>query len=140
MQLSEHETRELERLVTRYNISLLVMFGSHAKNKARADSDLDLAVKFRDFEDNVSTELYLAVYPGLQKVFGRYKLDLAFLNHADPLFHNQIMSSAILICGDSGLFCQEKILAYKRFQDHKRFLEMEQDYVKRFVARHRQAS
>jgi hypothetical protein len=58
---------------------------------------------------------------------------VAILNRADPLFLKKITEHCRLLYGPPRAFYEFKIYAFKRYQDHRRFLAMERDYVARKI-------
>jgi uncharacterized protein len=125
------DANRLEELARRSGIRLLLRFGSSATGRLHADSDLDLGVllervpaSFHELVDLVADLQALA--PGRE-------VDLAVLNHADPLFLKRVTEEAVLVYGPLRLFQELRIYAFKRFQDHRRFLSMERDYVTRHL-------
>ena len=56
------------------------------------------------------------------------------LDHADPLFLKQVMDGARLLYGSPQRFEQMKLLAFRRYQDHRPCLDMERAYVERVIA------
>ena len=61
-------------------------------------------------------------------------MDLAVLNHADPLLLKQVVDGCRLLYGAPRALSELRMYAFKRYQDHRRFLAMERDYVRRKVA------
>jgi predicted nucleotidyltransferase len=78
----------------RENIDLVVLFGSAARGRLRAESDLDVAVRFvngkPDFatEARVAAELHAALKPPRE-------LDLVLLHHASPLLLIQVAAEGV---------------------------------------------
>ena len=58
-------------------------------------------------------------------------MDLAVLNHADPLFLQRVVERCRLLHGNPVELQRLKLYAFKRYQDHRRFFDLE----RRFVAR-----
>lgn len=63
--LSKEQIRKIADTIAReakkdkINISKVLLFGSYAKNRATADSDLDLCFISSDFKDTFKAEVYL---------------------------------------------------------------------------------
>jgi len=57
------------------------------------------------------------------------------LNRADPLFLKQIVEGCELLYGFERALAELKMVAFRRYQDHRRYLAMERDYVRSFLAR-----
>lgn len=69
----------------------------------------------------------------LQSLEPDREVDVALINGADPLFLKQITQQCRLLYGSERLLHELKIYAWKRYQDHRRFLAMERDYVNRKI-------
>lgn len=118
----------LKSLADKLNIRLVLVFGSYASGKTHKTSDLDIAVMLKERPPKFS-ETYFDVYEGLQKVFPDKEIDLAFINYADPLFLKKISETCILLYGKQQDYHEFKMLAYKKYIDHKRYLKLEKEYV-----------
>ena len=53
------------------------------------------------------------------------------MNHADPLFLKKILERCQLLYGSPRVLAELRMYAFRRYQDHRRFLALEQAYVKR---------
>jgi len=116
-----------------HGVNLVLLFGSVAAGRPRADSDLDLAVRFLGTVPAMREVSRLQM--ALQELFPERKVDLAILNRADPLFLKQITDRCVLLHGSERALAELKMVAFRRYQDHRPYLAMERDYVRRFLAR-----
>ena len=135
MDLTKEQQKQLEALAAEFGISLILAFGSKVKGTARPESDLDIAILLDNAENK--TDTFLQLFPRLETVFPGERIDLAIINHADPLFLNQVMAQATRLFGSEEKFRSMKLLAFKQYQDHKPYLQMEQEYVRRVAAKAR---
>jgi predicted nucleotidyltransferase len=126
------EPTALEDLARTYGIRLMVLFGSAVTGRIRPDSDVDIAVlldrpdlSFRDLAE---------LEHRLQESFQDRKVDLSIINRADPLFLRKITEVCQLLYGSTAELQRLKIYAFRRYQDHKRFLEMERRYAERLLS------
>ena len=129
------QAQALEKLASRHGIELLLRFGSTAGGVPHAASDVDLAVLLRDREPSLDRLVALEV--DLQPLFAEGRVDLAFLDRADPLFLKKILEHCELLVGKPRRLAELRMLAFRRYVDHRRFLAMESDYLKRRLARTR---
>ena len=105
----------------REGIDLVVLFGSAARGRLRAESDLDIAVRFVtgrpcfEVEARVAAELHAALQPPRE-------LDLVLLNHASPLLLIQVVAEGISLYEASAevwpLFW---LYARRRFEDTEKY-------------------
>lgn len=112
---------------------MLLLFGSAVSGREHTDSDVDLGLLLKN--PNLGYRERAALQSELQQMFPEREVDLAILNHADPLFLKKVTERCMLIYGDTSELQSLKMYAFRRYQDHKRFLEMERRYVKSHLAR-----
>ena len=129
------DTGQLEPIARRHGIELIVQFGSTVTGRTHPHSDCDLGVLFRRTPDSLG--LLADVVADLQEVSPGRAIDVGVLNHADPLFLNQVMAHGRLLYGSERRFQALQLLAFKRYQDHRRYLSLERAYVERQIAGHR---
>jgi predicted nucleotidyltransferase len=119
IEIDAAQQQELEKIRKRYRIRLLLAFGSRIKGFVHRDSDLDIGILY----DGEQKSLEVAV--DLQKVLPGYHLDIANLNHADPLLLNEVNKGCQLLSGNETEFQNFRIYAFHRYQDFKPYLELE---------------
>jgi len=118
-------------IAERHRIVLLLRFGSTVTGTVHARSDVDLAVLLERMPRTL--EAHASLLRDLQELFPGREVDLAILNRADPLFLKKVTEACLLLYGTPGALARLKIHAFKRYQDHRRFLEMERRYVRHAV-------
>jgi len=126
------DANEFARIAEARGIVLLLQFGSSVTGKVHARSDLDLAALLD--RPRISLRDRAALFHDLQALYPDHEVDLAILNHADPLFLKKIMESCRLLYGDPRRLQRLKIYAFKRYHDHRKYFEMERRYVARNLA------
>ncbi len=126
------DPQRLDEIARRHGIELIVQFGSSVSGLMHPGSDVDLAVLFRHAPESYAGLGDLEA--DLQSLAPERRLDLGVLNHADPLFLKQVMDHARLLYGSPRCFQELKLYAFRRYQDHRPYLEMERAYVARAIA------
>lgn len=58
------------------------------------------------------------------------------MNTADPLFLKKITERCRLLFGSDRRFHELRMYAFKRYQDHRRFLDLERAYMTRLLERY----
>jgi predicted nucleotidyltransferase len=108
-------------LAEREGIDLVVLFGSAARGRLRAESDLDIAVRFLhgrpDFatEARVAAELHAALKPPRE-------LDLVLLHHASPLLLMEVASEGVpLYEASPEVWPLFQLYARRRFEDTAKY-------------------
>ncbi len=128
----------LGAIAKRYGVRLVLQFGSSVTGRDHARSDVDIAVLLE--QPTVSSAEYAQLLHELQRHFPDREVDLALINRADPLFLKKITDHCEILYGPVEEVHRLKIYAFKRYQDHRRYFEMEGRFVDRFLAGHRRAS
>ncbi|MCL5966679.1 MAG: nucleotidyltransferase domain-containing protein [Deltaproteobacteria bacterium] len=132
MTVTEEIRRAAAGIARRQGLSLVVLFGSAAEGTERPDSDVDIGVRFRgDYDLSKTLEVQLAV----SALSGGREVDLAVLNRADPLLMKKIAERCLVLYEDPGAAAAFRLLAFRRYQDHRRFLAMERDFAAAYVKR-----
>ena len=121
----------LAELAPGYGIRLALVFGSARSGRVHEGSDFDLALVLED--PGIDLKTFAELNHELQKCIPDQELDLAIINHADPLFLQQITADCELAHGSPRALQNLKLYAFRRYHDHRRFLEMERAYVRRCI-------
>ncbi|HEX9822054.1 MAG TPA: HepT-like ribonuclease domain-containing protein [Methylomirabilota bacterium] len=117
----------LERLARAHGIRLLLQFGSTVTGLVHERSDVDLAVLLERPE--LSLDAHARLVHDLQSLFPERPIDLTVVNHADPLFLKQVVERCRLLYGTATELRHLQLLAFKRYQDHRKYLDLERRFV-----------
>lgn len=132
MKITLKQERKLKRVGGKYNLKLILLHGSYAKNQAHKGSDLDIAVlgqKLIDFKK------LLKIHGELAQIFGdnqTRELDLKSLHRVDPLFCYQVTKSSQLLYGKSLDYQEFRAYAFKAFYDAKDLFDLEKKLVDKY--------
>lgn len=118
-------------IARRHGARLLLQYGSTITGRTHAGSDLDIAVLFEREPDYARVGGLLA---DLEGAFPGRDVDLGLLNHADPLFLKKVLESACLLAGSPRELACLRLYGFRRYQDHRRFLRLEERHLDRFLA------
>lgn len=88
----------MERFVEEYNISLIYIFGSFAKETNRDNSDIDIAVLLNGDIDVYSK---LNIFGALVDIFKIENIDLVILNNANEVLKFQVIKYGKIIYMES---------------------------------------
>jgi predicted nucleotidyltransferase len=129
------DRQRLEKIAHAHDIVLLLQFGSSVTGRTHARSDVDLAVLLARAPESLGEQADLV--SDLQQLFPDRDVDVAVLNHADPLLLKQVADHGVLLLGSPRHVQEFKLYAFKRHQDHQRFFQLEREYVDRAVTARR---
>lgn len=118
----------LDAIARRHGIRLLLQFGSTVAGTEHARSDVDLAVRL---ERPLSLHERADLAHDLQALFPGGEVDLAVIDRADPLFLKQVTERCRLLYGARRDLHELKCYAFRRYQDHRKYLPLEREYVAR---------
>ncbi len=121
---------ELDAIRRRHGVLLLLQHGSSVSGRTHEKSDVDIAALFGA---EAGFERQNALLGDLQLAFPGETVDLAPLNHADPLFLRKVLERCRLLAGSERRLAELRLYAFRRYQDHRHFLQQEEEYVRRFV-------
>jgi predicted nucleotidyltransferase len=133
MEQSQPHTPDLAEVARRHAIQLVLQFGSTVDGPVHSRSDLDLAIILQDAD--VSLARLGEIQQSLQTCFPGRDVDLAMINRADPLLLKQILDRCRLLYGPIRTFQRLRLYAFKRYQDHRRFLDLERRFVNQTLDR-----
>lgn len=112
---------QLTAIARKYNLRLVVLFGSQATGHPPPgpESDHDVAVL------GCPRDAYWDCYGELANLFDGAPLDLVRLEGADPLFRQEVMHQGIRLYGDPNLFCEFRAYAYRDYVDSQDLFDLE---------------
>ncbi|ADD02074.1 MULTISPECIES: type VII toxin-antitoxin system MntA family adenylyltransferase antitoxin [Thermoanaerobacter] len=126
-----YDKKKLKEFVNKYNISLILIFGSYAKGRARESSDLDIGIKF---DKNIDMNLYSSILRELVEIFNREDIDVVVLNYADPLLRFEIITSCkVLYQAYSEAYIDFYLYSVKSYDDVKKLRKLEENYLKKGI-------
>ena len=127
--MDSEQREKIKKIAAEYKLTLIILFGSFAKGKTHAYSDMDIAVKAKE---NINLKTELEIIRKLTEVFNK-KIDLSVINRANPLLLGQINKNAVLLYGNEREFMKFRLYAFHRYNDYLPFFKMEADFVKKQV-------
>jgi uncharacterized protein len=130
---SPETRRSIADIARKRGLSLVVLFGSVAGDTARPDSDIDIAVKFGDGDSGLPR--ILEVQEEISGLFRGREVDLSVLNRADPLFMKKVAERCEFLYAEPGEAAAFLLMAFRRYQDHRKYLDMERDFAAGYVKR-----
>lgn len=109
-------------LASKYNLSLVMLFGSEARLTANKESDIDIAYLSKK---SLSLEEEIALEEEIEKLINSDKIQLVNIQTASPLFLKEIIRDGVVLY-QSDIFVYEnlKSYAYKTFIETKFLRDM----------------
>lgn len=125
MHITSEQQTQINQLGQRYNLKLIVLYGSHAKSQAGPDSDIDIAVL--GFEA-IPSDVYIQIINDFMDIFGN-QVDVKTLHHKNILFKYQVMRDCILLYGNQTDFIEFKIYAANSYIDAKDLFQLQEKII-----------
>jgi predicted nucleotidyltransferase len=121
----------LDDIARRHGVRLMVVFGSTVSGQVHSKSDVDIGVLLE--RPTPSFQEHAELLHDIQGLFPGREVDLAIINRADPLFLKQVMERCNLLYGALRELHELRCYAFRRHQDHRKYLALERDYVSRIA-------
>jgi len=126
------DSTRLQAIARHHGVRLMLQFGSTVGGAEHAGSDVDIAVLTGE---PLSLHGRAELAHDLQRFFPGREVDLAVINRADPLFLKQVTERCRLLYGSERDLHELKLYAFRRYQDHRKYLRLEREYVARSLRR-----
>ena len=129
MDITRQQKLKIAKIAQRFQLKLVVIFGSFACGKQREDSDLDIAVLgMRE----VSFAEQISLTNELSLIFNK-DIDLSVLNRANPLLAFQVSRDPVLIYGSRAEFLKFRLYAFNAYHDYAPYFAMEKNLNKKII-------
>ena len=129
MKITPNQKKNIAKIAKKHRLKLVMLFGSFANGRNRKDSDLDIAVLG---EKEISFKKSIDLVNEFTKVFHK-NIDLAVLNHANPLLLHQASKGSILLYGEKKEFLAFKLYAFHRYNDYMPYFSLEAELNKKII-------
>ena len=123
--------KQIEKIVKKYKIKLLLLFGSQINNKTHQLSDIDIGCLFEN--NQISFAKYSNLLHDLNKMIPGKKVDVAVINHADPLFLAKILENCQTLFGKKQDLDKLKLYSFHQFCDFQKYFDLEQEFARNFI-------
>ena len=124
------DTAQLTDIAQRYGLDMVVIFGSQVSGPAQAGSDIDVAARMqRRARGDWERELEL-IGELTEAITGDGDLDVVFLNGAAPLLLFRVASDGVVLYQvQPTTFAQFQSYAARRYDDSRKFFELQREYL-----------
>jgi predicted nucleotidyltransferase len=122
--LAEKQKQKINQIGKKYNLRLILLFGSFARGENHPGSDLDIAILG---EKTIDFDTFLNIYSEMFAIFGNgqgREVDLSSLHNVNPLFRFYVMRDSILLFGKSVDYYSFKAYAFRDYQESQSLLKL----------------
>ncbi|MDP2709260.1 MAG: nucleotidyltransferase domain-containing protein [bacterium] len=130
MKITSDQKLKIAKIAKKFELKLVLIFGSFANGKNRYDSDLDVAVL--GFKE-VSFDEQIGLTNKLAQIFNK-NIDLSVLNKANPLLLFQVSKDPLLLYGSREEFLKFKLYAFNTYHDYAPYFAMEKNLNKKIIS------
>lgn len=113
-------------LIKKYDINLLLTFGSYQTERFTKDSDIDLAYQAKRI---LGPEEELQLLKELIMLYHRDRIDLVNLGKASPLLMFETATHGRVLYEEGDSFLRFKLKASARYADTRHLRRMRQDFL-----------
>jgi predicted nucleotidyltransferase len=125
--LPSYDKENFKKVCEKFNLSLVILHGSYAKDTVTSKSDIDVGILG---EPDIIKERYFEILGDLSEFFGD-KFDPLFINGAEPMItYHAAVDGIPLYEKTKGLFNSFKVGAMARYMDTRKFRLLEKQYIK----------
>lgn len=120
---------EMGKIAEKYGLSLVILYGSYAKNSAKKDSDIDIAVYRKG--RTISFGELVGLNNEFADIFQSIEVDVKSLHNTNPLFRYQVMQAGVLLYGKKLALHSFKAYAFKDYYDSMDLLRLKEILIKK---------
>ena len=119
---------EVAKVAQKYNLALIILYGSQATGKARDGSDVDIAVLGKR---KILSNVLINLDDEFARIFRARELDVKSLHNTNPFFRYQVMRDGVLLYGKNYDYNSYKAYAFRDYHDSKDLLKLKRIIVER---------
>ncbi len=126
----EDYKKKLCQVGQKYNLDLLILYGSQVTGKVNAESDVDIAVYKKG---GINSEEYLKIYSEIARTLKGFEVDVKSLHNTNLLFQFFVTNDGILLFGDPLFFAEIKASSYQNYMDSQSLFVLEENLNKKGI-------
>ena len=119
---------KIDNLAKKYNLSLVILYGSHARGQVHKESDIDIAVLGAR---PIPFEKLIDLNNEFAEIFKVKEIDVKSLHNTNFLFRYQVMYKGILLYGKSYNYNSFKSYAFRDYYDSQDLLRLKEVFIKK---------
>lgn len=119
---------KIDHIARKYNLLLVILYGSQASGRTCKESDIDIAVlgtRPITFENLIDLNNEFA------EIFKVKEIDVKSLHNTNSLFRYQVMSKGVLLYGKSYDYNSFKSYAFRDYYDSQDLLRLKEVFIKK---------
>jgi len=119
---------KIKKIAQKYNLAMILLFGSQVNGRAKPDSDIDIAYSA---QKPLSTNERIDLNNDLSDFFQRDNVDQIDIKNANPLLLHEISTNSKLIFGKKIDYLEFKAFAFRNYIDSQSLFNLEDLLIKK---------
>lgn len=119
---------EIDPIARKYNLLLVILYGSQASGRTCKESDIDIAVLGTR---PIAFENLIDLNNEFAEIFKVKEIDVKSLHNTNSLFRYQVMSKGVLLYGKSYDYNSFKSYAFRDYYDSQDLLRLKEVLIKK---------
>lgn len=128
MELNIFQKQKLNELAEKYQLKMLILFGSQVKKRLHQESDFDIAYLSKK---DLSGREIIDLDCDLMDVFICNVVDLVNLRNVNPFLRYEIAKNSQLLFGEEMDYLEFKTFAFKDYINHRSLFDLSSILIKR---------
>lgn len=121
----------IKKLAKKYDLTLVVLFGSQVTGETHKESDVDVAYLS---DEKLSFDEEVLLNTDLTEIFRNDKVSLVNLKTASPLLLKQIVTTAVVLYEkESHLFIEMFLYALRMYEEAEPLFDLRRHYLERKI-------
>jgi predicted nucleotidyltransferase len=119
---------KIAKIAEKYELKLVVLYGSQATGKAKLNSDIDIAILG---ERRIDFDKHIELINEFTDLFNTDEIDVKLLHNTNPLFRYEVMRDGILLYGSDYDFVSFKAYAFRDYMDSGDLFRLKRIFIKK---------
>jgi predicted nucleotidyltransferase len=131
--INDFDSEKIKQFAEKHGLTMVVLFGSQARNETHQGSDTDIAVFGRQKSVREISQMQIE----FSEMFQIKDVELVDLSGRTPLFLKQVSDDGkVLYEQKPGIFDEFQIYAFKRYVEAKPLFALRRKFTEQFIRSH----
>lgn len=122
------DKEKIKKIALKYNLEMVLLFGSQVNGRAKLDSDVDIAYSV---QKPLSAGERIGLNNDLGNLFHKDNVDQIDIRSANPLLLHEISTNSKLIFGKEIDYLEFKAFAFRNYIDSQSLFNLEELLIKK---------
>ncbi|MEK7202845.1 MAG: nucleotidyltransferase domain-containing protein [Patescibacteria group bacterium] len=122
------DKEKIKKIAQKYNLEMVLLFGSQVNGRAKPDSDVDIAYSA---QKPLSTDEKIDLNNDLGNLFHKDNVDQVDIKSANPLLLHEISTNCKLLFGQEIDYIKFRTRAFRVFIDSESLFKLKESLIKK---------